>query len=86
MADEIEIIDYDHNWPRFYEEERALLERVLPAGQILAIEHAGSTAIPGLAAKPIVDIFIAVRSIRSSAGHLGRAHRGAWLRVLGGKP
>ena len=37
--------------------------RALPADQVLAIEHAGSTAIPGLAAKPIIDIFIAVPSI-----------------------
>lgn len=63
MADEIEIVDYDANWPRLFEEERGRLEHVLPADHILAIEHAGSTAIPGLAAKPIVDIFIAVRSI-----------------------
>jgi len=63
MADEIEIVDYDPSWPRLFEEERAALARVLPAEQILAIEHAGSTAIPGLAAKPIIDIFVAVPSI-----------------------
>jgi GrpB-like predicted nucleotidyltransferase (UPF0157 family) len=63
MADEIEIVDYDGSWPRLFEEERALLERALPPDQILAIEHAGSTAVPGLAAKPIIDIFIAVPSI-----------------------
>ena len=63
MADEIEIVDYDASWPRLFEDEQALLGRVLPADQILAIEHAGSTAVPGLAAKPIIDIFVAVRSI-----------------------
>jgi GrpB-like predicted nucleotidyltransferase (UPF0157 family) len=63
MADEIEIVDYDAHWPRLFEEERAALEQVLPSDQVLAIEHAGSTAIPGLAAKPIIDIFIAVPSI-----------------------
>jgi len=63
MADEIEIVDYDASWPRLFEEERAVLERTLPPDQVLAIEHAGSTAIPGLAAKPIIDIFIAVPSI-----------------------
>jgi GrpB-like predicted nucleotidyltransferase (UPF0157 family) len=63
MADEIEIVDSDPRWPRLFEEERALLQRALPADQLLGIEHAGSTAIPGLAAKPIVDIFIAVPSI-----------------------
>jgi GrpB-like predicted nucleotidyltransferase (UPF0157 family) len=63
MADEIEIVDCDPSWPRLFEEERGRLMRALPADQVLAIEHAGSTAIPGLAAKPIIDIFIAVPSI-----------------------
>ena len=63
MADEIEIVGYDASWPRLFQEERQLLVRTLPADQVLAIEHAGSTAIPGLAAKPIIDILVAVRSI-----------------------
>jgi GrpB-like predicted nucleotidyltransferase (UPF0157 family) len=63
MPDEIEIIDYDARWPRLFDAERAVLEQALPPDQVLAIEHAGSTAIPGLAAKPIIDIFIAVPSI-----------------------
>jgi GrpB-like predicted nucleotidyltransferase (UPF0157 family) len=63
MADEIEIVDYDASWPGLFEQERAVLEQVLPPDQILAIAHAGSTSIPGLAAKPIIDIFIAVPSI-----------------------
>jgi GrpB-like predicted nucleotidyltransferase (UPF0157 family) len=63
MADEIEIVDYDQSWPRLFESERARLARALADDAILAIEHAGSTAIPGLAAKPIIDIFVAVPSI-----------------------
>ena len=35
MADEIEIVDYDPNWPRLFEEELARLERVLPADRLL---------------------------------------------------
>jgi GrpB-like predicted nucleotidyltransferase (UPF0157 family) len=66
MPDEIEIVEYDPNWLRLFEEERALLERILPADLVLTIEHGGSTAIPGLAAKPIIDIFIAVRSIEAA--------------------
>ena len=66
MADEIEIVDYDPSWPRLFEEERGRLALVLPAEQILAIEHAGSTAIAGLAAKPIIDIFVAVPSIEQA--------------------
>jgi GrpB-like predicted nucleotidyltransferase (UPF0157 family) len=70
MADEIEIVDYDPNWPRLFEEERGLLVRALPADQVLAVEHAGSTAIPGLAAKPIIDIYLAVPSIEQARATL----------------
>jgi GrpB-like predicted nucleotidyltransferase (UPF0157 family) len=70
MADEIEIVDYDPDWPRLFEIERAALVARLPTGQFLAIEHAGSTAIPGLAAKPIIDIFMAVASIEEARATL----------------
>ncbi len=63
MADEIEIVAYDPRWPTLFAEEAARLRAALPADLILGIEHFGSTAVPGLAAKPIVDILIAVRSL-----------------------
>ena len=55
----IVICDYDHAWPERFNEERA---RVLSAlGSVaLRIEHIGSTAVPGLAAKPIVDVLVTV--------------------------
>ena len=46
-----------------FEAEAERLRAVLDAGEIVGIEHFGSTAIPGLAAKPIIDILIAVRSL-----------------------
>jgi GrpB-like predicted nucleotidyltransferase (UPF0157 family) len=61
MADEIEIVAYDPRWPALFAEEAARLRAALPAEMILGLEHFGSTAIPGLAAKPIIDILIAVR-------------------------
>jgi GrpB-like predicted nucleotidyltransferase (UPF0157 family) len=70
MADEIEIVAYDPNWPRLFAQERSVLQGVLPADQVVSVEHAGSTAIPGLAAKPIIDIYIAVRSIGIARGTL----------------
>ena len=63
MADEIEIVPYDPCWPSLFAEEAARLRQALPADLILGLEHFGSTAIPGLAAKPIIDILIAVRSL-----------------------
>jgi GrpB-like predicted nucleotidyltransferase (UPF0157 family) len=61
--DAVEIVDYDPRWPLLFEEEAKRLRAVLDPSQIMGLEHFGSTAIPGLAAKPIIDILIAVRSL-----------------------
>lgn len=54
-AEPIVIVDYDPQWPGFFEAEKErLLEALRP--YVLAIEHIGSTAVPGLAAKNTVDI------------------------------
>jgi GrpB-like predicted nucleotidyltransferase (UPF0157 family) len=58
----IEIAEYDPIWPRLYEEERSLLIQAL--GDVaVGIHHIGSTAVPGLAAKPTIDILIEVTNL-----------------------
>ena len=52
------IVDYDPEWPRLFEEERRRLRAALPGAG--AIEHMGSTSVPGLGAKPIIDIMVGV--------------------------
>jgi GrpB-like predicted nucleotidyltransferase (UPF0157 family) len=61
MSEPIVIVDYDPDWPRRYEVLRA---RIAPAVGDLAAEivHVGSTSVPGLAAKPIIDLNIRLRS------------------------
>lgn len=54
------IVDYDPEWPRLYEEERFRLNAVL-GPTVGTIEHMGSTSVPGLGAKPIIDIMVGVR-------------------------
>lgn len=66
--DEIEIVDYDPHWPALFAEEAALLRGALAPDLVLGLEHFGSTAIPGMVAKPIIDILIAVRSIAEARG------------------
>ncbi|MBI2741736.1 MAG: GrpB family protein [Rhodospirillales bacterium] len=61
--DEVEIVDYDPRWPLLFEEEAKRLRAVLDPSLVVGLEHFGSTAIPGLSAKPIIDILIAVRSL-----------------------
>ena len=66
LRDEIEIVDYDPDWPRLFEVEARYLRAVLPAGSIGRVEHFGSTAIPGMPAKPIVDMLIETRSLEET--------------------
>jgi len=61
--DDVEIVPYDPAWPGLFIIEAARLWDVLDPELVLGIEHFGSTAVPGLAAKPIVDILIAVGSL-----------------------
>jgi GrpB-like predicted nucleotidyltransferase (UPF0157 family) len=56
----LEIADYDPDWPRRYEIEAGRLRAALGAG-VVAVEHVGSTAVPGLAAKPVIDISVGLR-------------------------
>lgn len=57
MSDIVRVVECDRRWPSLYEEERALILGALK-GLILDIEHVGSTAVPGLGAKPIIDIMV----------------------------
>ena len=63
MSDEIAIFEYDAHWPAAYLEEEARLKAALPQDLILAMEHFGSTAIPHMPAKPVIDIPVGVRSV-----------------------
>lgn len=58
----IEIVDYDPGWPSRFEQLRTRYERALAGSAVLGIEHVGSTSVPGLAAKPVIDIDIVVEA------------------------
>jgi GrpB-like predicted nucleotidyltransferase (UPF0157 family) len=60
------LVPYDPEWPRQFEAERALLERVLGPWLEGGIHHVGSTAIPGIAAKPVIDMVAGVRDLEEA--------------------
>ena len=64
-ADPVVVVPYDDAWPSLYEEERARIERAI-GPWVEGIEHVGSTAVPGLAAKPVIDIMVGVKSLDDS--------------------
>jgi len=63
---------YSDEWPRRFAEERNVLEEALRPWLAGPIEHIGSTAVPGLAAKPVIDIMAAVESLEASRPALAR--------------
>jgi GrpB-like predicted nucleotidyltransferase (UPF0157 family) len=55
----IEVVDYDPAWPGLFERESDRIRAVL-GKRVVRLEHVGSTSVPGLAAKPIIDILLVV--------------------------
>lgn len=62
VQEHIDIMPYNSEWPRLFEQEKSHLLTCLPKELIRRIEHFGSTSIPNLAAKPIIDILVEVTS------------------------
>lgn len=78
------IVAYDEQWPGLFEAESSLLQKTL-GKVILRIHHVGSTSVPGLAAKPVIDILLEVigldeldnlDAVMESAGYTARGENG----------
>lgn len=65
----IELVDYDPDWPAQYEQHRATIVDTL-GDQIVRLEHVGSTSVPGLAAKPRIDILLVVEDSSHEAAYV----------------
>jgi GrpB-like predicted nucleotidyltransferase (UPF0157 family) len=59
LSGPIELVEYDAGWPALYEHEARRIRAAL-GERVLQLEHVGSTSVPGLAAKPRIDIVLAV--------------------------
>jgi len=66
---EIRILDYDPNWAREFERHASVIGRAL-SNTALQIEHIGSTSVPGLAAKPIIDVLVVVADAANESAYL----------------
>ena len=73
VREDVVIVSYDSRWPQLFRREAEHLRSCLPAGLIGRIEHFGSTAVPGLAAKPIIDLLVDVRSLRAARNEIAPA-------------
>ena len=60
--DVVELVEHTDEWKDLFKQEKALLENLI-GEHVISIEHIGSTAIGGIAAKPLLDLMIGVRSL-----------------------
>ena len=69
MPGRILIADYDSQWPQLFEREAERIRAVL-GWRVLRIEHTGSTSVPDLVAKPIIDVLLAVTNSADEAAYV----------------
>jgi GrpB-like predicted nucleotidyltransferase (UPF0157 family) len=72
---------YDPGWPALFEREAARLRGQL-GPQILLLEHIGSTSVPGLAAKPIIDILMVVADPADESGYVAPLEQAGYRLVI----
>ena len=77
----VEISDYDPVWPEWYEREAQRIRAALKDAAVV-IEHAGSTSVPGLAAKPRIDIVLAVPDTTDEAAYLPALEAAGYTFIL----
>lgn len=70
VREEVAIAPYDPAWPELFRREAEHLRGCLPRDLIGRIEHFGSTAVPGLAAKPIVDMLVEVTDLEEARARI----------------
>lgn len=66
----LEVVPYNPTWPEIYATERARILSIAP--EFLDFEHIGSTAVPGLRAKPIIDMMASVKGLEDTDGLVQR--------------
>ncbi len=75
------IVDYDRRWPELFAREAERIDSLL-GNRALRIEHVGSTAVPELAAKPVIDVLLEVAESADEAAYVPALEKGGYaLRV-----
>lgn len=64
-SDRIELVDHDPSWAELFEAEKGRISGIFD-GRVVGIEHIGSTSVPDLCAKPIVDVLVGLRELEIS--------------------
>jgi GrpB-like predicted nucleotidyltransferase (UPF0157 family) len=81
LTGKIRVVDYDPEWPRLFEREATRIRAAL-GERAMQLEHIGSTSVPGLAAKPIIDIMLAVPDSADEPAHLPDLEAAGYVLVI----
>jgi len=65
----ITLVDYDPKWPKLFDREAKRIYSIL-GKKVLQLEHVGSTSVPGLCAKPIIDILLVVKDSADESAYV----------------
>lgn len=66
MDELVKIVPYNPDWPAWFDNEAAAIKLLFDSARLVAVEHYGSTAVPGLAAKPTIGILVGMQSLSLS--------------------
>ncbi len=78
LVGRIQIVDYDPEWPRLFEREAKRVQDTL-GNRVLLIEHVGSTSVPGLAAKPKIDVLLVVADSADEQAYIPALEAAAYV-------
>jgi len=70
LREDVAIVPYDPRWPEWFRAEKAHLADTFGADLIRRVEHMGSTSVPGLSAKPVVDMLIEVSDLEHAQSQI----------------
>jgi GrpB-like predicted nucleotidyltransferase (UPF0157 family) len=69
LTEKIQVVDYDPEWPRLFDREAKRIRSAL-GERVVMLEHVGSTSVPGLAAKPRIDMLLVVPDSSDEASYV----------------
>jgi GrpB-like predicted nucleotidyltransferase (UPF0157 family) len=78
LSGPIAFVEYDPEWPTLYAGEEARIRSIL-GERVLRIEHTGSTSVPGLAAKPVIDITMIVADVTDEEAYARDLEAGGYV-------
>ena len=81
LSGPVELVDYDQAWPRLFIREEHRIRAALGAG-VVSLEHIGSTSVPGLSAKPIVDMLLVLADSADESAYVPALEAAGYFLVI----